>query len=316
MTHLPERALKHLLVDDYRAACYLDVESFKPGNVSLAAPGHGMNAADFMRSAEHSAAPLVAADVSLGQRIQSAVAATRAAVGCNTNLGIVLLVAPLVEAQLAHPDVSLRDGLVRVLGGSTHADATDMYAAIRLASPGGLGYVAQQDVADEPDVTLVEAMRLAADRDLVARQYANGFDELIHTAVPYLDAALVRFDNSALALTDLYLFLLARFPDSHVARKHGETCAEALCVQAADVHADFLAAPGKGIRRTLLRQFDADLKQRWINPGTIADLCVAAFFFHRLQQRTVTHAGSAPDHSRNPMSDWGEGPHRSISQAI
>ena len=300
MTHLPDRPLARLLAEEYRTACYLDVESFKPGNVSLASPGHGMTAADFLRSAEHSVAPLVSADASLGERVRAAVAATRVAVCCNTNLGIVLLAAPLVQACLSHPQVPLRVGVARILAASTRADASAVYAAIRLASPGGLGDAVQQDVADEPDVTLIEAMRLAADHDLVARQYANGYEDLIDVAVPYLDDALLRFNDTALALTDLYLYLLAGFPDSHVARKHGGACAETLRLQAGDVHADFLAAPGKGIRRALLRQYDGELQQRGINPGTTADLCVAAFFFHRLQQRAVTHAVSAPDYTRIP----------------
>jgi len=45
--------------------------------------------------------------------------------------------------------------------------------AIRLANPGGLGRVSQQDVHDEPTQGLREVMALAADRDLIARQYVN-----------------------------------------------------------------------------------------------------------------------------------------------
>jgi len=287
-----------ILAAHYRAACYLDVESFKPGNVSVVAPGHGMCAADFMRSADHSAAALTLVDDPLGRRIYAAVAATRAAVGCNTNLGIVLLVAPMVQATFGFASMPLRTGLTRVLDATTPADAAAVYAAIRLASPGGLGRAGRQDVADDPDVTLVEAMRLAAERDLIARQYANGFDELCNVAVPYLDDAQARFDDSALAMTDLYLYLLARFPDSHVARKHGVACAASVRDRAGDIHADFLAASDELARLGVLHQYDAELKQRGINPGTTADLCVAACFFHRLQQQAETHAGSAPDHAR------------------
>jgi triphosphoribosyl-dephospho-CoA synthase len=222
----------------------------------------------------------------------------------------------MVQATLDFASMPLRTGLTHVLDATTPADAAAVYAAIRLASPGGLGKAGQQDVADEPDVTLVEAMRLAAERGLIARQYANGFDELCNVAVPYFDDALARLDHGALAMTDLYLYLLARFPDSHVARKHGVACAVAVCERAGHIHADFLAASDQAARLGVLRHYDAELKQRGINPGTTADLCVAACFFHRLQQQAETHAGSAPDHARTSRPKRGFGPHRSISQEI
>ncbi len=69
-------------------------------------------------------------------------------------------------------------------------DAREVYAAIRLAAPGGLGRAVEQDVADEPTVTLLEVMRLAADRDDIAREYATGFEmHLRPSACPALQRA-------------------------------------------------------------------------------------------------------------------------------
>ena len=53
---------------------------------------------------------------------------------------------------------------------TTTGDASDVYAAIRLAAPGGLGSAPEEDVANEPTRPLVEVMRLAAHRDAVARE--------------------------------------------------------------------------------------------------------------------------------------------------
>src|SRR5690242_14660894 len=82
----------------YIAACELELRALKPGNVHDFAAGHGMTVDDFAASAEVSAGPLCRPGASVGERILGAIRATRERVGCNTNLGIVLLAAPLVAA--------------------------------------------------------------------------------------------------------------------------------------------------------------------------------------------------------------------------
>ena len=82
----------------YYQACEIELQAFKPGNVSVFSEGHDMTVADFSISAKVSADPISNPDYSLGEKIYFAVKATREAVGCNTNLGIILLCAPLIEA--------------------------------------------------------------------------------------------------------------------------------------------------------------------------------------------------------------------------
>ena len=101
-----------------------------------------------------------------------AIEATRRVVSTNTNLGIVLLLAPLAAVADC---VDLAEGVEAVLAATTVDDARHVYHAIRLAQPGGLGEVSDQDIAREPTISLRDVMGLAADRDLIARQYANGF---------------------------------------------------------------------------------------------------------------------------------------------
>src|SRR5207248_1102145 len=108
----------------------------------------------------------------VGDTILDCIRATRRVTNVNTNLGIVLLLAPLASVQ---PGLDLRGGVMRVLMRLDVADARAAYEAIRRAQPGGLGTVPEQDVIGDPTVTLREAMALAADRDLVARQYVNDF---------------------------------------------------------------------------------------------------------------------------------------------
>ena len=280
-----------------RASCELEVRAFKPGNVSVASPGHGMTAAQFVASAAAMAEPLCRPRIGVGQRIFDAVVATQVAAGCNTNLGIVLLLAPLVHAALAgggnddaaaggERAIDLRTAVHAVLAGLDLDDARRAYAAIRLAAPGGLGSSARHDVRDEPQVSLLAAMREAAANDRIAAEYADGFAGIFGFGVPMAAAALARCGGTGgaeAATVVVYLGWMARQGDTHVARKFGAPVAEgvrqeALALQraGADGLYDNTALP-------LLRAFDESLKRRGINPGTSADLTVASLVALHLQ---------------------------------
>jgi triphosphoribosyl-dephospho-CoA synthase len=264
-------------------ACRLDVVAFKPGNVSLCAPGHGMRAQDFLLSAQVAVPALCVAEWSVGERILAAVRATFAAVGCNTNLGIVLLLAPLAAA--AARDGSLETALGSVLGELDRDDATDCYAAIRLANPAGLGRAAEGDVYEPPAHDLLSAMKLAATRDSIARQYATVYKDLFVHGVPLLVRQRARWRSLAWATTACYLAFLARWPDSHVARKHGPDVANGLCTEAAEVAKALEACENPRLFAEALMAFDSELKTRGVNPGTSADLTVACVAILLLQER-------------------------------
>src|SRR5581483_8965624 len=160
-------------------ACLLEVTARKLGNVHRFRDFESTHYLDFVLSASAIVGPLDRArDIGVGAAVLQAVEATRRVVATNTNLGMVLLFAPLAAIRA---DEDLHEGVVRVLQETTIGDARLTYEAIRLAQPGGLGEVATQDVASEPTITLYDAMRLAAERDLVARQYANGYADVFQT---------------------------------------------------------------------------------------------------------------------------------------
>ena len=73
----------------------------------------------------------------------------------NTNLGIVLLLAPLAKVFYTREP---RVALGTVLESSTIEDSDRVYEAIRLAQPGGLGSVTEEDVSAPPTRPLVETM--------------------------------------------------------------------------------------------------------------------------------------------------------------
>src|SRR5208282_812359 len=107
------------------------------------------------------------------------------------------------------PTADLRSGLERIMAGLDVSDARDVYAAIRLAVPGGLGRAAAQDVAAEPTEDLRQVMALAADRDTVARQYATGFELVFGSGVPALQAGTERTGSVEGAIVFCHLRLLA-----------------------------------------------------------------------------------------------------------
>lgn len=266
------------------AACRDEIEAPKPGNVHVFADGHRMTAAQFLRSAEAAAEPLCAPGARVGVRILRAVEATAAAVGTNTNLGIILLCAPLAAAA-ERAENDLGAALAAVLDILDVEDAALTYRAIALAAPGGLGRVAEHDVHEPATVTLKEAMASAAERDRIARQYVTGFSDVFDVGEPVFAANLVRTPERAWATLAVYLAFLTAFPDTHIVRKHGMAIAEEVRLRAR-LFFDHLAAGEHtdGFREALLA-WDAELKRKNINPGTAADLTVATLFAHRL--RTV-----------------------------
>ena len=268
MTPIPAAKVAAL----FEAACRAELEALKPGNVHLHAAGHGMTVADFVSSAEAAAPHVADPALGVGGRILAAVEATRAACGQNTNLGIILLAAPLAAAAQAGGE--LRESLRGVLAGLGQMDAALAYRAIRVASPGGLGSSDLHDVADEPEVTLLAAMQAAAGRDRIAAQYATGFRDVFELGVPRLLAGRAAGWREDWAVTATYLAFLAAFPDTHVMRKHGPAVAEA-----ARVRGEVLAAKlHPAHSRAALADLDREFKARGINPGTSADLTVASHF--------------------------------------
>ncbi|MFO1057179.1 MAG: triphosphoribosyl-dephospho-CoA synthase [Dongiaceae bacterium] len=279
---MPEAAVAGRVRRAYLAACRTELRALKPGNVHDHAAGHGMSVADFEASAAASAPAIAAPGLTVGERILEAIRRTRAVAGCNTNLGIVLLAAPLAAARLAEPTGPLQPAVERVLAGLDRADAAQAFAAITLAAPGGLGDSERHDVRAPALVGLREAMAEARGRDRIAEQYAGGYADVFGLGVPALEAALARWGDEAWAASAAYLAFLAAFPDSHVARKYGPEAAERLRRRVAPLAGALAAAPDPGRLSGALLTLDAALKAEGINPGTSADLTVASLLARRL----------------------------------
>ena len=269
-------------------ACELDVAVRKPGNVSRASGGHGMQAQMFIASAQAAAGPLFETGARVGERIEAAVAATWAVAGCNTNLGILLLCAPIARAIERQPEAvapaALREAIESVLAELDLADAQATFRAIARANPGGLGAAPDEDVRLPPRVDLRAAMALAAHRDSIARQYRDAYTDLFDLGLAALGEGFSPMETlgdgnpdslTTAAVQRLYLTLLASFADSHIVRIHGEAVAH-IVMTAAQGWARRMQRDGQLDVDPDFAAWDASLKADRINPGTTADLTVAA----------------------------------------
>jgi triphosphoribosyl-dephospho-CoA synthase len=257
-------------------ACIWEVTARKPGNVHRCQDFADVGLVDFLASAL-ALVPVLdqAAHRPVGDTVLEAVQATRTLVGSNTNLGIILLLSPLAAVG---SNENLRAGLDRVLAGLTVDDSHAVYEAIRLAQPGGLGRVSEQDVSAEPTLPLRDIMALAAGRDLIAQQYVNGFQEVFDDGMTALAHGLDKTGCLEDAIIWTHLTLLGKHPDSLIARKRGQAEAE----QASRLARGVLAAgwPVDSQGRQALAELDAWLRAEGHarNPGATADLVTASLF--------------------------------------
>jgi triphosphoribosyl-dephospho-CoA synthase len=283
------------LAEQIEISCLMEATARKPGNVHPVASFVDLDYDDFVCAAQAIGRPLASVQqAGLGQSVWNAIAATQREARSNVNLGIALLIAPLAAVP---SNELLQSGIREILAKTTVDDAEQVYAAIRLAVPGGLGKADSQDVRDRPTITLRDAMALAAERDRIAEQYSTDFAYVLGIARPWLveswrwchelnnvlpkmgellglpgvtswEAALIRFE----------LKLLADAPDSLVARKCGLAVATELQQRAADVH--HLDWPSCKESWPALHRFDHWLRENGHrrNPGTTADLIAATLF--------------------------------------
>jgi triphosphoribosyl-dephospho-CoA synthase len=268
----------------YRNACMAELSAIKPGNVHMFADGHGMVVQDFIKSADASSHVIALTNLSVGDRILSAVKATWGAVGCNTNLGIILLAAPMIQGAYSKDGFS-QNTLQNVLNNLTVDDAVKAYEAISIATPAGLGAVQEHDVSQTPQITLLEAMQAASDRDLIAQQYANGYQDVFNLGVTTYQHYLAKWERSAWAISATYLAFLAAFEDSHIARKYRKEVAQAIQLEAKSHFINFTSQENPKLYQATLLAWDSDLKRRGINPGTSADLTVATILANELLLR-------------------------------
>ncbi len=268
----PSNSLEEIIL----AACLMEATAPKLGNVHPGASFDDMTYQHFIESA-YAVAPVLSESQSgsIGKTVLKAVQATIDKVEINTNLGIILLLAPLMTVPAT---VSLKDGIHNVLRGLTLQDAEHVYEAIRIANPGGMGEKEEADIQQNPTGTLLEMMQLAATDDQIANQYAKQFDDLFGFGLSSIQSIPHFMEDWKENIVWLQLCFLEKYSDSHVIRKCGAEVGKELQQRAADVlEAGF---PESSISQKKRQEFDDWLRQNnnIRNPGTTADLITATLF--------------------------------------
>ena len=258
-------------------ACMLEALAPKPGNVHRGADFEDVTFPEFVASGIMTGPVMErAVDVPLGQTVLPAVQRTRLFAKTNTNLGTILLLAPLAAVPREQP---LATGVAQVLRRLSSQDARNVYEAIRLAEPGGMGRVADADVntAEAPD-DLLAAMRMAADRDMVARQYVEDFRQVLTCVVPWLTESFAASKVHDTAIVHTHLRVMSAFPDSLIARKCGAETAARSAAWAGRVLDS--GPPASEPYQQQLADLDFWLRSdgHRRNPGTTADLIAAGLF--------------------------------------
>ena len=259
----------HLLTPAERAqfAMMLEVCAFpKPGNVDRCHDYPDTRLEHFLASvilARPALEEAASGRGRIGEIIGHAVRQTNVHSGGNTHFGAFLLLAPLLyggdiagaNAAVTRTDVS---------------DAVAFYKAFALTRV-RMNDTDELDVNDprvlddlrERNMSLLDVMQHSAPHDMVAREWINGF------ALTRRGADILRqIGPGRGAIVEMFLTLLATEPDTFIIKKHGREVAEQTMELARQV------LDGKKVLET----FDAECIEAGINPGSIADITIAAIF--------------------------------------
>ncbi|MBD3227798.1 MAG: ATP--dephospho-CoA triphosphoribosyl transferase CitG [Candidatus Lokiarchaeota archaeon] len=231
--------------------------------------------------------------IRLGRHILTAVKQTKKwQSGGNTNLGAILLLIPLCAASclLLSKDSKdwedLRFDLDSIIKGTTYKDTLDLYKAIEIANPGGLGKVDEFDVKNEQSMekiresnaNLYEIFELTKDRDSIAKEWVSRFKITFEIGLPYFQDIFQKSHDINITIVNTFLKIVSEVPDTLIIRKHGKKVADQYSKKAKTIleRGGLLETEG----RELLIDWDkkiSDLDQK-VNPGTTADLTISTIF--------------------------------------
>jgi triphosphoribosyl-dephospho-CoA synthase len=214
---------------------------------------------------------------SVGATILASTQAMLDAVGINTSLGTILLMVPMTRIGLEEP-ISSKSASAKVqmlIHSLSAQDTADIYEAIRITQPGGLGASANHDVRGPAPKSIFEAMQIASSWDDVAWQYANGYEHVLLLAVALKNAVSHGLERPD-AIRSVQADFLSQRPDSLIVRKHGQAIGREVQRRAAQVvAAGEYGSPAYEAEWLAWDQYLRDPAERK-NPGTTADLIAAA----------------------------------------
>ena len=269
----------------FEYSCKLDVFSIKPGNVCRNYPAYGMTHKDFLQSSMACSDIICEKRMDIGDKIFESVKASMDIVGCNTNLGIILLCAPIANAIYMSEDHKFdQNNLKNVIDSINEKQTKKIYKAINIANAGGMGKKEEFDLNNLKTVnfTFLEAMRFAASYDYIAYQYSTYFNCIINNIAINWRNYFNIMNNDESATTATFLNLISTNPDSLIVRKYGLDKAKEVSERLKGLSDEYCSLKNPNILNNKLLLLDSELKIQKINPGTTADVVVASIFLNRL----------------------------------
>jgi len=205
--------------------------------------------------------------------------------GGNTHFGALLLLIPLAMAAGASDSCAtpvLKYRASEIMRNTDVEDAIELYRAFPVAKVRVRRDVAELDVMNEASLeeirnkqlSLFDILTISAPYDLISRELVGGFEKTFRYAA--LIADFIRDKPLNEAITHAYLNLLAEEEDTFVKMKFGAEKSRYVKERAKGI-------VDRGYRREELEEFDHELIIAGINPGSSADLIVAALFIAILQ---------------------------------
>ena len=178
----------------------------------------------------------------------------------------------------------LRRNLRRVIESTTPIDAVNLYTAIGIANPSGLGKAPALDVTD-PDsvnriidekISLYRVFKIAEKYDSICFEWVNNYPITFDFAYPSLANRLQIGGDPVHAVVQTFLEVLAEVPDTFIARKTGIQKSREISLEARRILN--LGGVETQAGRKSLMEFDRELRRssNLLNPGTTADILAAA----------------------------------------
>jgi len=210
--------------------------------------------------------------------------------GGNTLLGSIILLVPMataagltLEENTRFSKNKLRTNLKLVVESTTAEDAVNVYDAIALAQPGGLGKAPQFDVTDakskkqilEKGISLFEVFKISSAWDSISSEWITNYHITFDIGYPFFTRLLKETGNINVATVHTFLKILSEIPDTLIKRKAGEKKAKWVSSQARKI----LDEGGLTTSESRSSLFKLDRKlhdtNHKLNPGTTADITSA-----------------------------------------
>ncbi|MDH5691010.1 MAG: triphosphoribosyl-dephospho-CoA synthase [Candidatus Bathyarchaeota archaeon] len=261
-------------------------EHFLASTVALASPfKYGAK-----RGVEVTTGKIKSDEIEIGKVIKDAVVnVSEWQHGGNTLLGAIFLLSPIsVAAGMTFVEESfsvakLREKLKVVVECSTPTDAVDVYDAILVAKPEGLGKVPRLDVTDpaarqmilDEKITLLDVFEMSSGYDSVAYEWVNNYLITFDLGYPHLAKQLNEGRDINTATVQTFLKILSEVPDTFIVRKVGISKAKEVSLKAGEAleKGGLLTSEG----RSYIQKFDREIRDpaHKLSPGTTADIVTA-----------------------------------------